>query len=72
MGTFLLIVGFFWAGSGILNMYLGMSNIAARGGSDLMGGVNLVISVVFFIIPGLALAGVGSYIRGKRKAPKAG
>ena len=64
MGALLIFVGVIWAIIGMGNI-IGMS---WSGGNNSILTFGILINMVFFIVPGLGLAGLGQMIR--RKAEK--
>jgi hypothetical protein len=65
VGILLIIVGLFWAIIGFGNIISGFS----KGISETMGLFSLIFNFVLFILPGLAIAGIGALIRKKSKSP---
>ena len=60
MGVLLMVVGLGWAAIGIGNFFSASSSGHLPGA---WAGVSLMVQMVFFVIPGLLLAGIGSGIR---------
>jgi hypothetical protein len=63
MSTLLLIVGLIWAALGLNNA---VQSPVWHDGHHEMAGLVLVLNFVFFILPGLALAGLGKAIQSKQ------
>jgi hypothetical protein len=67
MGMLLMILGFGWA-------IIGGANIVLydhwQGGSDAAIGFLLMFNMLLFILPGLAVGGVGKVLRAKSEAQR--
>ncbi len=58
MGIFLIIIGLIWAIIGFANIITAFS----KGISETMGTINLLVNFVLFILPGLAVSGIGGLL----------
>ena len=74
MGIFLIVVGLVWAALGFGNIVLGLGNIGlgTSGFSSVEATALLMNNMVFFVLPGLGVAGLGEMIRRKVAEPSRG
>jgi len=68
MSLLLKIIGGFWAALGAANLVMGLSNLGK--GEETIGAIALIFNFVLFILPGLAVAGIGAMIGRKSKSAK--
>jgi len=65
MGTLLLVLGLVWAFLGAANIVAAFANTSLTAGWQTFG---IIFNMVVFILPGLAVAGLGELLRRKRRA----
>jgi hypothetical protein len=64
VGTVLQVIGFGWALLGFGNL-IGMFSKEVGEGLQILG---LMVNVLLFILPGLVVGGLGTVMKGRRKA----
>lgn len=69
MGTFIAIVGLGWALMGFVTCFSAVTMVNAKDEAGATaGGLGIIFSFFIFILPGLALTGIGWYIRQRKKS----
>jgi len=65
MGVFLIVIGLGWAAMGVANIVMGLQNtgFGTSGFEAEWASLNLMVSMGFFILPGLVVAGIGESLR---------
>lgn len=64
MATVLQVVGFGWAVLGMANLF----GMFSKGVSEGVATFGLLINVLLFILPGLAIGGIGTMMKNRAKA----